>query len=481
MLKDWIWLTTRKGLGARGVLQVLDYFGSPERAFYADPEQYDQIPGLSALARSSLREKGMEGPDRILGECDRLGLRVLTLQDGDYPERLREIPDPPAVLYIRGTLFHFDQEAAIGIVGAREPSPYGEKVAAQLGLELARNGVLLVSGIAQGIDSIALKGALQGGGRVVSVLAGGVDVPYPWQNRYLYEDVAAAGALISEYPPGTRHNGEHFPVRNRIISGLALGVVAVECARHSGTMLTVNHAMEQNRDVFAIPGNIDAPMSEGPNWLLRQGARPVTCAQDILEEYVDRFPEKLSKAVPLSPEAAQQRLEQISPREERQEPSAKAEVVREVVPKERQKARFTDDQLSILHTLGEKQKTYTADELVELTQIPARRVLSALTMLQVDGAVENSVLFHSVTVEEGADVQYSILMPGAVVKKGAVVAYAIVAENAVIGEEATIGAPPSEDPDWGIAVVGGGVAIGDKAVVKPSAMIREDVKGGEQA
>ena len=270
MLKDWIWLTTRKGLGARGVLQVLDYFGSPERAFYADPEQYDQIPGLSALARSALREKGMEGPDRI-GECDRLGLRVLTLQDGDYPERLREIPDPPAVLYVRGTLFHFDQEAAIGIVGAREPSPYGEKVAAQLGLELARNGVLLVSGIAQGIDSIALKGALQGGGRVVSVLAGGVDVPYPWQNRYLYEDVAAAGALISEYPPGTRHNGEHFPVRNRIISGLALGVVAVECARHSGTMLTVNHAMEQNRDVFAIPGNIDAPMSEGPNWLLRQG------------------------------------------------------------------------------------------------------------------------------------------------------------------------------------------------------------------
>ena len=266
--------------------------------------------------------------------------------------------------------------------------PYGEKVAAQLGLELARNGVLLVSGIAQGIDSIALKGALQGGGRVVSVLAGGVDVPYPWQNRYLYEDIAAAGALISEYPPGTRHNGEHFPVRNRIISGLALGVVAVECARHSGTMLTVNHAMEQNRDVFAIPGNIDAPMSEGPNWLLRQGARPVTCAQDILEEYVDRFPEKLSKAVPLSPEAAKQRLEQISPREERQEPSAKAEVVREVVPKERQKARFTDDQLSILHTLGEKQKTYTADELVELTQIPARRVLSALTMLQVDGAVQ---------------------------------------------------------------------------------------------
>lgn len=388
MLKDWIWLTTRKGLGSRGVMQVLEFFGTPERAFYADPEQYDQISGLSALARSSLRDKGQEGTDRILGDCDRLGVRIMTLNDGNYPERLREIADPPAVLYIRGGLFRFDQEAVIGIVGAREPSPYGEKVAAQLGLDLARNGVLLVSGIAQGIDSIALKGALQGGGRVVSVLGGGVDVPYPWQNRYLYEDVAAAGALISEYPPGTPPIGEHFPVRNRIISGLALGVVAVECARRSGTMKTVEHAMEQDRDVFAIPGNIDAPMSEGPNWLLRQGARPVTCAQDILEEYLDRFPQQLSKAAPLSPEAARQRLEQVRAREQTPEPAAKAEQEREVVPKERQKSRFTDDQLSILHVLGEKGKQYTADELVERTQIPARRVLSALTMLQVDGAVQ---------------------------------------------------------------------------------------------
>ena len=389
MVKDWIWLTTRKGLGHQGILKVLDYFGSPERAFYADGEQYDQIPGLSALARSSLREKGMEVSDRILGDCDRLGLRILTIQDGDYPERLREIPDPPAVLYIRGTLPRFDEEVAIGVVGARKPSPYGEKVAAQLGLELARDGALLVSGIAQGIDSIALKGALQGGGRVVSVLGGGVDVPYPWQNRYLYEDVAAVGALISEYPPGTPPNGEHFPIRNRIISGLALGVVAVECAIHSGTMKTIDHAVEQGRDLFAVPGNIDAPMSEGPNWLLRHGGLAVTCARDILEGYAARFPQKLSKAVPLSPEAAQQRLEQVREQAEgRAEPSAKAEVVREAVPRSQQKTRFTDDQIAILRILGEKGKSYTADELVELTQIPARRVLSALTMLQVDSAVQ---------------------------------------------------------------------------------------------
>ena len=138
MLKDWIWLTTRKGLGSRGVMQVLEFFGTPERAFYADPEQYDQISGLSALARSSLRDKGQEGTDRILGDCDRLGVRIMTLNDGNYPERLREIADPPAVLYIRGGLFRFDQEAVIGIVGAREPSEYGRQCAARFGLELAR-------------------------------------------------------------------------------------------------------------------------------------------------------------------------------------------------------------------------------------------------------------------------------------------------------------------------------------------------------
>ena len=128
MLQDWIWLTTRKALGPRGVLRVLEYFGTPERAFYAEPEQYDQIPELPAAARASLREKGMDEADRILGECDRLGLRVMTLQDGDYPGRLREISAPPAVLYIRGRVFRFDEEAAIGVVGSREPSPYGERV-----------------------------------------------------------------------------------------------------------------------------------------------------------------------------------------------------------------------------------------------------------------------------------------------------------------------------------------------------------------
>ncbi len=284
-LNYWLWLTTRRGVGQRGVLRVLEYFGTPERVYFAQQEDLEIIPGLTPQAIRGLLDKNMEESEAILGRCDRLGVQIMTIQDADYPERLRQISDPPAVLYILGHRIRFDEEAAIGVVGTRKPSAYGQQVAPKLGMELARCGALLVSGIAQGIDSLALRGALKGGGRVVSVLAGGVDVPYPQENRFLYQDVAAVGALISEYPPGTRHKAEHFPIRNRLISGLSLGVVAVECARFSGTMRTIDHAIEQNRDVFAVPGNIDAPMSQGPNWLHPAGSP----AGDLWRGYFGRL------------------------------------------------------------------------------------------------------------------------------------------------------------------------------------------------
>jgi len=388
--KYWIWLTTRKGLGAVGAMTVLDHFVTPERAYWADPEDYDFLP-LEPQAREGLRDKSLDGTERILADCERLGLHMITIQDAGYPERLRQLADPPVLLYIRGKLFPFDEEAAIGVVGAREPSEYGRLAAEKLGLELARGGALVVSGIAEGLDACAIRGALKGGGPVVSVLGGGTDMIYPPKHRYLYEDVAAAGALITEYPPGTPNNGRNFPRRNRILSGLCLGVVAVECRPFGGTMSTINHALEQNRDVFAVPGAIDAPMSEGTNRLIQQGAKLVTCGRDILEEYWDRFPAKLGRSAPLTPEAARARLEGL--REERPaqapgKPRKRKETGprQEVVPRERQKERFTDDQLCILGAL--KDKTCSADQLVELTQIPARRVLSALTMLQVEGAVE---------------------------------------------------------------------------------------------
>lgn len=398
-LKYWLWLTSRKGMDSSSALAVLDHFITPERAYYADREDYEGLPVRNAV-KQALLEKELNAAERILEQCQMQGLRIMTFQDADYPARLKAIADPPAVLYIKGKVFHFDEEVAIGVVGTRQPTVYGTQCAERFGMELARGGALLVSGIAEGLDSCAIRGALKGGGPVVSVLAGGVDVPFPSQNRYLYQDVAAAGALISEYPPGTKHRGHHFLARNRILSGLSLGVLAVECRVHSGTMSTVNHAIEQDRDVFAVPGPIlGAPMSEGPNRLIRQGARLVTCASDILEEYWQRYPLKLSASAPLTPEAAQARLDDLNRQAEghkavlgkeepevQQETPASEQQIREIIPAAEQKARFTDDELAVLAAFGER--LLSVDELVEQTQLPARRVLSTLTMLQIGQSVE---------------------------------------------------------------------------------------------
>lgn len=391
-LKYWLWLSTRSGLGTLGTQRLLDHFVTPEQIYHADPAEYGMVDGLSAQGRKALMDKDTGPADRIQADCDRLGLRIMTLQDADYPERLRQIPDPPAVLYIQGKCPAFDEEAAIGVVGARQPSPYGERMAGQLGFELTQGGALVVSGIARGLDTAALRGALRAGGPVVSVLGGGTDVYYPYENRFLYQDVAAAGALISEYPPGTENKGYHFPVRNRIISGLSLGVVAVECREHSGTMSTINRALDQNRDVYAVPGLADAPMSQGTNQLIQQGAKLVSCGNDILMEYRDRFPAKLSASIPLGPQARRQRLEGLTEGKDKeagppvQPEEALKEDARELVPRGEQRGRFTDDELALLRAMGDKR--YSADELVELTQIPVRRVTSALTMLQVRAAVD---------------------------------------------------------------------------------------------
>lgn len=394
-LKYWLWLTTRKGLGTAGALTVLDHFLTPERAYFGEKEDFDPLP-LPPFAKQSLLDKSLDDPNRILGECDRLSMRVMTLQDADYPQRLRQIALPPVVLYIKGRTFRFDEEAAIAVVGMRRPAAASRLRAEMLAMELASRGALVVSGIAEGIDSCAVTGALKAGKPVVSLLAGGADRVFPLENRGLYEDVAAVGALISEYPPGTPHKADHFKPRNRILSGLCLGVLAVECETRGGTMLTVNHALEQGREVYAVPVGLDEQCARGTNRLIHDGkARLVERAEDILEDFAPLFPARLAGTAPLSTEAAMARLSQGTdkPRAAKkpaETPAAPAETEqpprREVIPRDRQKSRFTDDQLDILTATA--RAVLSADEIVERTQIPMKRALSALTMLQVEGCVE---------------------------------------------------------------------------------------------
>lgn len=388
-LKYWLWLTTRPGLQNRDSFRLLEHFGSPEAAFFADPAEY-ALAGLSGQRLAGLLDKSLEGAERILADCDRLGLRVFTLRDAAYPERLAQIDDPPCVLYARGRELAVDELVSVGVVGSRRPSPYGVELAGRLGLELARRGALVVSGIAQGIDAAALRGALRGGGSVLSVLGCGADVVYPRENRWLYEDVAAAGALITEYPPGTPAEGWHFPIRNRILSGLSLGVVAVEAAERSGTLVTARLALEQNRDVFAFPGPVGAPMSLGTNRLIQRGeAKLVLGAADVLCEYEDVYPGRLTRPDPLTEEETRQRLSEPpvpAPAEEKREETVDKTPKRAYITLKDYAGEMTDDEREILLALGEA--SMHADALVERTQIPARRVLSALTMLQVRGWVD---------------------------------------------------------------------------------------------
>lgn len=391
-LKYWIWLTTRRSLSTPVILAVLDHFGTPEAAHFAAAEEYDQIPGLTPLGKRALLDKSLDGANAILSACEETGQRILTIQDAGYPERLRNIFDPPAVLYLKGRDIPFDDEVAVGLIGTRTPTAYGISQTDRLGHDLAVQGAVVVSGLARGLDSDAIRGALRGGGAVCGVLGCGLDVFYPSENRFLYQDVAARGVLISEYPPGTEPRKEHFPARNRIISGLSLGVVVVEGGSRSGTQITVKNALDQNRDVFAVPGPLDGPMSIAPNRLIRNGeAKLITSASDILEEYETLYPHKLRlqpgltldiPAVvpgvrPAAPPAA-------TPAKTREPEKKELPVVnwRELTPA------LTDDQRDILLTLREG--PMVMEEIIETAQIPARRCTSAVTMLQLAGFLEET-------------------------------------------------------------------------------------------
>lgn len=386
MLKYWLWLAELPGLNNQARLALLRHFGSPEDIFYAEEAELSLVEDLSEAQRAAVLEDHNLGPaNYILADCQRLGQRILTIQDAEYPKRLYNIYDPPCLLYVRGRLPAFDEEAAIAVVGTRKCTPYGIACAEKLGYGVAACGGLVVTGLAKGIDSAAARGALRAGGRVVGVTGNGLDVPYPYESRHLYEDVAAAGVLISEYPPGTEPDGHHFPVRNRIMSGLSVAALVVEAPARSGALITAHLALDQGREVFAVPGPIDAPASAGCIRLMQEGAYPVADAWDILGQYEGRFPDKLRPAGP-APEHRGAPVRRVS-----SQPAPKApapEKTPEPAPALplRNMEGLTDDQITLLQTL-EPEKPAQVDELIQATEIPARRVLSALTMLEIDGLV----------------------------------------------------------------------------------------------
>jgi len=282
---------------ARRVWQLNDYFGSLKAAWESPEKEIRALFGTNVNAvEALLKSRSSFDPVCEKEKLNKIGADFITYKDQNYPKNLRAIYDPPPALFVMGQIVKGD-ELAVALVGSRKATAYGLSVAEQLSAALVKAGVTVVSGMARGIDSAAHKGCLSAGGRTIAVMGSGLNVVYPRENRKLMERIAASGAVISEFPLGSQPEAWHFPMRNRVISGLSRAVVVVEAGEKSGALITTDFALEQGRDVMAVPGSIGSPLSRGPHKLIKQGAKLVENAEDILEELgiTTLFPEENTK------------------------------------------------------------------------------------------------------------------------------------------------------------------------------------------
>jgi DNA processing protein len=280
----WLALALTPGLGARMAGKLLGAFGSPDGIFNASLTALEGQRLPAAVAQAIHTRRPLSDAAKELAQAQAAGCRLLTWDEPEYPARLREIYDPPPLLYVRGNVELLNRHV-LAVVGARRPTPYGNQMAERLARDLAVRGLVIASGLARGIDASAHRGALSSGsGSTIGVLGCGIDVVYPKENKKIFDEIEKRGAIISEFPMGTFPAPQNFPIRNRIIAGMSLGVVVVEGAQYSGSLITARLAMEFGREVYGVPGNATQPSSFGPNQLIKQGAKLVTSWEDVVEE-----------------------------------------------------------------------------------------------------------------------------------------------------------------------------------------------------
>ena len=389
-IKYWVWLSALR-MRPVAKIKLLDHFGyDPERLYYADARELTAVEGLTAADIESMGIRELETAMEILVRCDEQRLQIITLQDAAYPWRLKNIYDPPVVLYGRGRLPMIDEEAAIAIVGTREPTPYGIRMARKFGEGLTECGGLLISGLTRGIERASVQAALSAGGRVVGVLGTSMDEA----RGGLYEDVVVNGALLTEYPPGQKTYKSAFRERNRITAGLSAGVLVVEAPARSGTLLFAEEALEQGKEIFVIPANADVSSCMGNHRLLKEGAHPVTEAWDVLVEYTDRYRGKLHRAP--------QKTMTYAEREQAELREKYPDFVQVRVPNPKKEIDKPESVAYIdlendISDLSELQQKLVAvlrlgetaiDELIEATEADTSAVLSELTMLEIMGIVQ---------------------------------------------------------------------------------------------
>ncbi|PKN97789.1 MAG: DNA-protecting protein DprA [Chloroflexi bacterium HGW-Chloroflexi-4] len=355
----WVGFNLVKGIGAVRLRQIIDFFGTLEIAWNS-PKEGLLAAGLSSRIADNFQQvRSQINLDLIMANIEKKHIKVLTWEDSDYPRRLKEINQAPPVIFVNGSI-NVEDDWAVAVVGTRRVTPYGRQVTAEIARFLAQNGVTVVSGLARGVDAIAHQTALQTGGRTIAVLGNGVDVVYPTEHRKLASEIASQGALVSDYALGTPPDGVNFPPRNRIISGLSLATVVVEAGETSGALITAEFAVEQGRDVFAVPGSILTPQSEGTNRLIEQGARPLLKMAEILDALkLEQIPEK--------------------------------QLTRKINP-------TSGVEKNILNCLS--QDPMHVDELCSLSGLPISEVSATLTMLELKGMVTQVGGMHYVVARD---------------------------------------------------------------------------------
>lgn len=391
--EHWIWLQQVLGYSNKAIKPVIEIFGSAEAFFdYCKGNNNIKAP-LSKAQIDRVHKIKADNIYHIAAECERHGIEIIPYTDTRYPERIKSLSNPPALLYVKGSLMDIDGECAVTMVGPREASEYGLKAAFSLSRRLAYAGCLIVSGGARGIDGMAHKGALSVERPTVAVLGCGINHDYPKGNAKLREQITQNGCLISEYPPDFRPSKTTYPSRNRILSAISCGTVVVEAGAKSGALITAGYAAEQGRDVFVIPGNPSLPQYEGSNRLLKDGAKPVLTAADILEEYYPIFLQKIdleaAAKVKSSSSDYERAVLQEEPKEKKAEPKkkAQADIKTENRPADKKTAPDGLGKEAALIYGGVRSEIFTVDEAVQVSGLDAGEALSALTELEIFGLI----------------------------------------------------------------------------------------------
>lgn len=378
-LQYLLWLTEVAALSPVKGVKLLEAFGSAKAVWQASLQQLEKCVKLEESEKKRLQNRSLAQPNQILGRCDLLNVQILTITQPEYPDRLRNIYDPPLVLYVRGKLPDFNALPAIAVVGQRKATPYGRIVTERLGFQLSCSGVVVVSGMAAGIDASAHTGALKGPTPTVAVFGTAIDQCYPSYHAALMRNILYSGAVISEYPPGKKTYSSAFPYRNRIISGLCLGVVVAEAPEKSGSLITAGLALDQGRDVYAVPGSVDSPASAGCNELIARGAKLVRSARDILEDYAGLYDFRTEDQPDLpQPEPEPQPVKPSRPRETEAAP-APAPTLDAVWQQNEQPQ--ADPVLAALEGIVH------LDAIAQKTGLDPAALLARLTLLELKGKV----------------------------------------------------------------------------------------------